>query len=133
MPPGGAAVAAGPAATESGATAASSGGVDPAEAQAILGLAGLAANAFNLGLSGDAFAEQLAYKFGEETYDRIVSAPPEALLAKLRAVPAAWGMLAPWEATLPRFVQEFYVWGQDEEQARKKKPDAPGPQPVPAA
>ena len=54
-------------------------GLDPAEAQMLLPLASLAASALNLGLSGDAFAEQIEYRFSAAAYDQIVAMPPEAL------------------------------------------------------
>jgi len=84
---------------------------DAAQLTMLSNLATLAAGALNLGLTGDQFAEQIEYKYGGAAYDQITAIPKDELLVQLRAIPTVWNILAPFEASLPAFIAEFYAAG----------------------
>lgn len=80
-------------------------------------IAQLAANAFQLGISGDEFADRFAYQYGTANYERLVARPKSEVIETLRRYPEVWALLAPYEQALPQFLDEFYAWGQEDSQA----------------
>jgi hypothetical protein len=100
--------------------------VSTMQASMIQNVAILAAQALNLGLAGDHFAEQVCYKFGEATYDTfIATVPKDQLLPQLKADATAWNMLAPFENLLPEFIDSFYAYSEAE--PAETQPTAPPP------
>lgn len=95
--------------------------MSPQEIQMSLQLAQLAMMALNMELTGDEFAEKLVYKFGQSSYDQVVSVTKDDLLGKIRSIPQAWQMLGGFgEARLEQFLAEFYDWGKEEEKPKLK-------------
>lgn len=95
------------------------------ERSILINLAQKAAMAMDLGITGDAFAETVCYKlFNQSIYDGIIAHPKEEVLATLKNFKEAWEWLAPFEAQLPTFLDEFYNYAEE--------PIEPEPQPKPA-
>ena len=98
----------------------------------------LSANALNLGMDGDQFADQICYKFGQAVYDQfIASVPKESLLDKFRSVPEAWQLVEPYAPQLPSFIESFYAYAtqSDDEETKSISSDESEdePEPVTAA
>jgi len=98
-------------------------GADAAQLTMLSNLAALAASALNLGLTGDQFADQIQYKYGGAAYDQITAIPKDELLAQLRATPTVWNILAPFEASLPEFIAEFYAAGLEQPEGEADSPN----------
>lgn len=98
----------------------------------IINVAALASNALNLGMDGDAFADQICYKFGQATYDTFLQQmPKKKLMETFKGVPEAWAVLQPFEIVLPSFIDSFYAYAtQEPEDDTKPISPQPAPQPV---
>ena len=98
----------------------------------------LSANALNLGMDGDQFADQICYKFGQAVYDQFISnVPKETLIDKFKSVQEAWQMVEPYSAQLPGFIDSFYAYAtqSDDDETKSISPDEPDedePEPVTA-
>jgi len=98
----------------------------------IFQVAVLAANALNLGMDGDHFADQVCYKFGQAVYDQFISnVLKESLLDKFKAVPEAWNVLQGYEPLLPEFIESFYAYATQEDEEETKSISEPEPVPKP--
>ena len=107
--------------------------MDTAQRSMIWQIAILAANALNLRMNGDHFAEQICYAHGEAIYEQfITSVPKESLLARFKAVPEAWQVLSPYEQVLPTFIDSFYAFATEGDED-ETKPISPEPIPVKTA
>jgi hypothetical protein len=90
--------------------------MDVNERTQIVYVAMLAAQALNLAIKGDFFAEQICIKHGDQAYEDFVkSAAKETLLDKMKAIPEAWQLLAEHEARLPEFIEDFYAFAEEED------------------
>jgi len=105
-------------------------GVDTVMQSMLVNIAALAAQGLNLGLTGDQFADQICYKFGQGVYDQFLSQmPKDQLIDKFKATPEAWAILGPFENLLPEFVESFYSYadGPPAEQENEANSISPGP------
>ncbi len=95
------------------------------ERSMLMGIATLAAQGLNLGLSGEDFAEQVCRKFGDIQYETFLKIfPKEDILKKLQSVPEAWTLLEPHQPALEEFMRGFYeAFDGDDENAAP--PDQP--------
>jgi hypothetical protein len=90
--------------------------MDTMQRSMLVNVAALAAQALNLGLEGDHFAEQICRKFGDMTYESFLKqVPKDQLLPQLKAIPEAWAMLQPFENLLPEFIDSFYAFDAEPE------------------
>lgn len=101
------------------------------EQQIILTIASHVVSALNRDRSGADFAEAFESMYGRVAYEQVVTLGTEGIVARLRAVPQAWQMLAPYEAMLGPFIEEF-VTAFDEEPESAPAPPLVRP-PAPAA
>lgn len=107
--------------------------MDNQELSILFQVAALAANALNLGMDGEQFADQICYKFGQAVYDQfIANVPKESLLDKFKQVPEAWQLLQPFEPVLPSFIDSFYAYAEAEEEEDPKNISEPPPVKQPA-
>lgn len=88
------------------------------------------AQALNLGLDGDHYADIFCFKHGQALYDQIIGQPKEQVLTVLKAIPQAWGMLQPFEPLLPEFIDSFYDYATQSEEEDTKKISEPEVEPV---
>ena len=94
--------------------------MDTMQRSMLVNVAALAAQALNLGLEGDHFAEQICRKFGDMTYEGFLKqVPKDQLLPQLKAMPEAWAMLQPFENLLPEFIDSFYAFAEEPEDEAK--------------
>lgn len=104
--------------------------MDVNERSQLINIALLAAQALNLTLKGDEFAEKICDRYGGVAYDDFVAAFDRTqLLDKLKAVPEAWQLLAEHEPRLPDFIASFYAFA-DELPDDEEPPPAPKPKPA---
>ena len=81
--------------------------------------------ALKLGMAGDEFAERLCDNFGPRTYDNFIEQnPKETLLPLFASIPEAWTLLQPFEPVLPRFLDEFYAYADEEPPKEAPAPPA---------
>jgi hypothetical protein len=100
--------------------------MDTMQRSLIINVAQFAAQALNLGLTGDHFADQVCYKFGQATYDGFIQqTPKEKLLETFKGVPEAWAILQPFENLLPEFIESFYSYAEGEETEDPKSISVP--------
>lgn len=92
----------------------------------VLSLANEVRMALEMLMPGDVFAETLIRKWGEPTYDQIITTPKEFLLTLVKGVPEAWAMLQAHEAKLPEFIDQFYAFNE----AVDDEPPAPDDPPI---
>jgi hypothetical protein len=105
--------------------------MDTMQRSMLINVAQLAAQALNLSLTGDQFAEQILYKFGQMVYDQfITNVPQDQLLPLVKSIPEAWQALAPFEAQLPEFIESFYSLPEQEDEDEPKSISQPEPPPV---
>lgn len=99
-----------------------------------LAIADNAAAALKLGIAGDEFAERVCDNFGARTYDSFIEGnPKESLLPIFQSIPEAWQLLQPFEALLPKFLEEFYAYAEDSSEDEPEPTPASVPSvPVPA-
>ena len=100
--------------------------MDTAQRSMIWQIAILAANALNLRMDGDQFADQICFAHGEAIYQQFVSSvPKESLLGRFKAVPEAWQVLSPYEQVLPTFIDSFYAFATeaDEDETKSISPE----------
>jgi hypothetical protein len=77
-------------------------------------IAAFAAQAMNLEVPGDEFAEKICRRFGDVQYEAFIGRFPKSeILAKLRSVPEAWEMLSPHEPALEQFIADFYAFAEE--------------------
>lgn len=108
--------------------------MDTMQRSMLINVAQLAAQALNLSLTGDQFAEQILYKFGQMVYDQfITNVPKDQLLAMVKTIPEAWSALQPFEAQLPEFIESFYSLPEQEDEDDPKLVSEPEPKPVKVA
>ena len=108
--------------------------MDTMQRSMLINVAQLAAHALNLSLTGDQFAEQILYKFGQMVYDQFISnVPRDQLLTLMKSIPEAWSALAPFEAQLPEFIESFYSLPEQEDEDEPKSISQPEPTPVKVA
>ena len=101
--------------------------MDTAQRSMIWQIAILAANALNLRMDGDQFADQICFAHGEAIYQQfITSVPKESLLGRFKAVPEAWQVLSPYEQVLPTFIDSFYAFATEADED-ETKPISPEP------
>jgi hypothetical protein len=87
-----------------------------------------AAAALKLGMPGDEFAERVCDNFGARTYDNFVEGNPrETLLPIFQSIPEAWQLLGPFEALLPKFLEEFYAYAETPEDEMEAATTSPVP------
>ncbi len=97
--------------------------IDTMQRGLLINIATLAKSALDLGLTGDAFADQMCFKFGQANYDMFIKAiPKDQLIQKFQAVPEAWKEISPFEPILQEFIDQFYAFAEDEPE--------PTPEPV---
>jgi hypothetical protein len=100
--------------------------MDVNERTMIVYVAQLAAQAMNLAIKGDHFAEQICVKHGDQAYEDFVSGiPKETLIEKVKAIPEAWELLAAHEARLPQFIEDFYSFSQEADDEPEPEPAKP--------
>ena len=100
--------------------------MDTMQRSLLIHIAGLAKSALELQMPGDAFAEHICENFGPANYDRFIASVPKAeLVDRFKQVPEAWALLAPFEAALPDFVNQFYAFA--EEAPEPEQPPEPEP------
>ena len=128
-----------PPATPATATAPGEPEMDTGLRSMLFQVAVLSANALNLGMDGDQFADQICYKFGQAVYDQFISnVPKETLIDKFKSVTEAWQMVEPYSAQLPGFIDSFYAYAtqSDDDETKSISPDEPEdedePEPVTA-
>jgi hypothetical protein len=102
--------------------------MDINERTQLVNIAILAAQALNLTLKGDEFAEKICDRYGGVAYDDFVAAFDRTqLLAKLKTVPEAWQLLAEHEPRLPEFIEAFYHFADPEQEEPQPEPAQPEP------
>ena len=108
--------------------------MDTMQRSMLINVAQLAGQALNLSLSGDQFADQVIFKFGEMVYGQFINAvPQDKLIPAMKAIPEAWQFLAPFEAQLPEFIESFYSLPEQEDEDEPKSISQPEPTPVKVA
>lgn len=108
--------------------------MDVTERTQIMYMASQAAQALNLGLKGDQFAEQICVLHGDQAFEDFVAHfQKDALVDKVKAVPEAWNMLAPHEARLAQFIEAFYSFAESDDEPDDEPAPAPAPAKKPAA
>ena len=91
-----------------------------------------AAAALKLGMPGDEFAERVCDNFGARTYDSFIEGNlKETLLPIFQSIPEAWQLLQPFEGLLPKFLEEFYAYANDEEDIGTTDAEPPKAAPPP--
>lgn len=100
--------------------------MDVAERTQIVYVAVLAAQALNLAMKGDQFAEHVCIKHGDQAFEDFVKHfPKEGLIERFKAVPEAWAALSEHEPRLAEFIDAFYSFAEAEDD------DEPEPAPAP--
>jgi hypothetical protein len=100
--------------------------MDTMQRTMLVNVAQLASQALNLSLTGDQFAEQVCYKFGQIVYDQFCgSVTQEALLPAFKSIPEAWQFLAPFEPHLPEFIASFYGFAEVPDELPDDAPPVP--------
>lgn len=88
--------------------------MDTMQRTILITVANMAAQALNLGVTGDEFAEKLCYKFGGAVYDNFLDqVPQDKLLPLFHSLPECWAVLQPFEGGLPHFIESFYAFAQE--------------------
>jgi hypothetical protein len=105
--------------------------MDSMQRSMLINVAQLAAQALNLSLTGEQFAEQMLYKFGQMVYDQfITNVPKDQLLTLVKSIPEAWSALQPFESQLPEFIESFYSLPDQGDDDDPKSISEPEPKPV---
>lgn len=100
--------------------------MDTMQRTILITIANMAAQALNLGVAGDEFAEKICYKFGGAAYDSFLAqVPQDKLLPLFQSVPECWAVLQPFEGALPEFIEMFYAFAQEEEEDGAKSISVP--------
>jgi hypothetical protein len=94
--------------------------MDTNQLSMLMNIAAEIAQAMNLCLTGEQYADQFLFKHGQALYDTIISQPKDQVLMVLKTVPQSWQMLQPFEPVLPSFIDSFYAYAElpEEEEAK---------------
>jgi len=113
------------------------GELDTMQRSMLIQIAHYVMGALSLGLEGDEFAEKVCTSiFNDKMYDEFVSSvPKDQLLGLMKAIPEAWNPppqgagLVQFEGALPKFIESFYSYAEQEEPEITK----PISQPIPVS
>jgi hypothetical protein len=70
--------------------------------------------AFQIGVTGDSFAEAVERKYGESVYVQVAALGKQAILAALQAYQQVWAQVQPRLAEIERFIDDFISYGLPE-------------------
>lgn len=105
--------------------------MDTMQRTILITVANMAAQALNLGMTGDEFAEKICYKFGGAVYDEFLERVAEdQLLPLFKSMPECWAVLQPFEGGLPNFIESFYAFAQEPDEEDTKSISLPVELPV---
>lgn len=103
--------------------------MDTMERSMIIQIATLSAQALNLGMMGDQFADQICTRiFNDRIYDEFCQqVPKDQIIGKFKQVPEAWALLQGHEGVLQSFIDSFYDYGaeQEIEETKSISPEQP--------
>jgi hypothetical protein len=80
-------------------------------------------NALNQGCDGGAFAESLTTLYGGLAYEQIAALGKEGIIGALQSQPQFWPQLAPIQARVEQFVEEFLAVGLEEQEGDEEQED----------